>query len=73
MQPNNNLTAHQLAEILLRGEDYSVVIPAANGLIEANFIQDIYLYQKSDSPFEYCLLLSSKSSTIPDDELEIPD
>jgi hypothetical protein len=67
------MNAHELAQILLQGENCPVVMQSFIKPNEANPIQDIGLYQNTDSPFEYCLLLSSKETQFLTDEIEMPD
>lgn len=73
MQHNNTLTAHQLAEILLKGENYPVVVPSNSNKDEADFVQDIFVLSNTDSPFENCLLLQGSSSHLEDNLIEIKD
>jgi hypothetical protein len=67
------MKAHDLAQVLLNGDNVPVVLQTLTNTTKANFVQNIDLYQNIDSPFEYCLLLSSENLNMPCDELEIPD
>jgi len=57
MRLNNNITAHQLTKILLDGKDLPIVIPSSTVRNKAETIENIYLIENDDSPFEQCLLL----------------
>jgi hypothetical protein len=67
------MKAHDLAQVLLNGDNVPVVLQTLTNVNQAALIQKIDLYQNIDSPFEYCLLLSSEGSVLPNDELEVPD
>jgi hypothetical protein len=51
------MNAHDLAKILLEGDNLPVVIPALVDRIDAELIQNIFILQNDDSPFEYSILL----------------
>ncbi|GGH16872.1 hypothetical protein [Mucilaginibacter phyllosphaerae] len=58
------MNAHELAQILLQGEDLPVVIPALEKNTDAEIIENISILQNDDSPFEYSIFLEGKSPII---------
>ena len=62
------MNSHTLAEILLRLEDFPVVLSSQANSNNAKLLNNIYLFQHSNSPFEYALVFSNSSLS---DEIEI--
>lgn len=58
----NKLTAYRLAELLLQGNDLPVVIPYKNTNFDAEGVQNVFLLQKDDSPFEYVIFLEGETA-----------
>ncbi|MBE9584620.1 hypothetical protein IM792_09200 [Mucilaginibacter sp. JRF] len=67
------MTTHQLAHLLLLQKDIPVVIQSSEDSSIANFVQGAHLYQNEDSPFEYCLLISSKGALVQPNEIDVND
>ena len=65
------MNSHQLAEILLKGENYPIVIRSLNGNLKAETIQNISILQHCDSPFEYAILLESNESIGLNEQVDI--
>jgi len=68
-----NITAHKLAEILLKCKDVPVVIPSVKENSDAELIVNIFLAQHTLSPFEYVILLENQHSLGNDGYIEISD
>ncbi|MCQ6957728.1 hypothetical protein [Mucilaginibacter aquariorum] len=54
------MNAHKLAEILLKGKDFPVIIPSNSNGVNAELIANIYVLQNVESPFEYSIFLEGR-------------
>ena len=55
------MLAHELADLLLKGHNYPVVIPSSNKPDEVELIENIFILQETSSPFDWIILLENKS------------